>query len=374
MNAPVARRRDWQRCVRRRMPRLPARCARAALAAQRSRRCGRSTRTRSPGSSRRRSRRSLAPAAAARRPGIQRRSGLAFQADCGLAAAASPSAPPQQSCGALQAGALDRAAAWSACRRPAGAARRRRGARARGDRRGPAAARRRADAVLAALAATPNVPRGSAATSRRSCATCALPGDAATTSTTRAWARSTRRTRGSSPARRRAGRSTRESGVFTASWTHDAARAAARGAADAVSEVWLGRRQYPGGLPADADGRARRAPHGRPRGRARAAGRGARHASSSTPRRAARSRGSVAVDAALRGPHRRRPGHRLDAARLSDALARMGAARRRRLGPRLAAGARGRDRRGAAVRRRPGARADLARESRASRGPGRSAS
>ena len=51
--------------------------------------------------------------------GDRRRSGLAFQADCGLAAAASPAAAARP-CGALQAGALDRAQAWSgAAARPA---------------------------------------------------------------------------------------------------------------------------------------------------------------------------------------------------------------------------------------------------------------
>ena len=70
--------------------------------------------------------------------GDQRRSGLAFQADCGLAAVASPSAATS-SCGALQATALDRAAAWSqAAGRPAllvGDAAARRGATVAGLRR-----------------------------------------------------------------------------------------------------------------------------------------------------------------------------------------------------------------------------------------------
>ena len=311
-------------------------------------------RTRSRGSSRRRSRRSPRPCCC-RRPGIRGARASPSRPTAGSPRPRRPR-PPQRRCGALQAGALDRAAAWSRAAGRPGAARGRRGAR-----RGATVVglRRIADARMLSWLRWPyaNVPArpgdqpGDRARPRAA-------GDAATTSTRRAWARSTRRTRASSPGRRmgwsldardgrvhaRPGRTTLPSGAPGRRRTR-------------VSEVWLGRRRYSGGLPPDADRRARRAPHGRPRRRAGAAGRGR---GSPSPRRR---------PSPLAPEPRRRVGCAMlryeahtDAApdtvwALLACPTRWSAWAphvRRRMGPRLAAGARGRDRRGAAVRGRPG--------------------
>lgn len=175
--------------------------------------------------------------------GDPRRSGLAFQADCGLAAAASPDAAAQP-CGALQAGALDRAGAWSAAaKRPAlltGGAALRRGATASGM-RGLADARMvswlrwsYAD-VPSAPGAQPGVvhdlarpPTGDNVDEARLQALDA-PHPRLVAGTPERWSLSA------------------TTGVFRASWstTLPSGEPAADGA---VSEVWLGRRHFPAGF------------------------------------------------------------------------------------------------------------------------------
>ncbi len=174
--------------------------------------------------------------------GDKRRSGLAFQADCGLAAAASATAATG-SCGALQAGALDRAATWSRdAGRPAllvGGAAARRGATVAG-------LRRIADGRMQSWLRWPyaNVPaspgdqpaivrdlrRPAAGDNVDDARLAALetPYPRLVAGTPTGWSLDSR------------------SGVFTASWTTTLPNGRpAR--ADAVSDLWLGRRQYPGG-------------------------------------------------------------------------------------------------------------------------------
>jgi len=174
--------------------------------------------------------------------GDPRRSGLAFQADCGLAAAASPAAAARP-CGALQAGALDRAAAWStAAARPAlltGGAALRRGATVDG-------LRRLADARMLSwlrwsYAAVPAAPRdqpgivrdlarparGDNVDEQRLSALDA-PHPRLVAGTPEGWSLSA------------------ATGEFSAAWSTvlPTGLPAAEGA---LSEVWLGRRHFPAG-------------------------------------------------------------------------------------------------------------------------------
>lgn len=174
--------------------------------------------------------------------GDRRRSGLAFQADCGLAAVASAAAAGLP-CGALQATALDRAAAWSrAADRPAlltGAAATRRGATVAG-------LRRIADARMLSWLRWPyaNVParpgdqpgivrdlaRPATGDNVDEARLAALdtPYPRVIAGTPTGWSHAPR------------------TGVFTASWSTTLPSGAPAGEG-AVSELWLGRRAYPEG-------------------------------------------------------------------------------------------------------------------------------
>ena len=175
--------------------------------------------------------------------GDPRRSGLSFQADCGLAAAASPAAAAQP-CGALQAGALDRAAAWSgAAARPAlltGEAAVRRGATVEG-------LRRLADARMLAwlrwsYADVPAQPGGAPAIVRD----LARPASGDNVDETRLRALDAPHPRliAGTPEGWSLNATT---GVFRAAWSTQLPSGAS--AADgAVSEVWLGRRHFPAGF------------------------------------------------------------------------------------------------------------------------------
>jgi len=174
--------------------------------------------------------------------GDRHRSGLAFQADCGLAAAASPAAAARP-CGALQARALDQAAAWSAeATRPAlltGGAAVRRGATVDG-------LRRLADTRMlswlrwsyAAVPATPGDPPGivhdlarparGANVDDARLGALDVPYPRLVAGTPDGWSM------------------TRATGVFRASWG-TVLPSGVRAADGAVSEIWLGRRAFPAG-------------------------------------------------------------------------------------------------------------------------------
>ena len=188
----------------------------------------------------------LAPAAAPLllpATGDRRRSGLAFQADCEVAALVAP-ASADRSCGAVQAQALDRALAWSAeAGRPAlvtGAAATVRGATLAG-------LRRIADARMLSWLRWPyaNVPAGPGDPP-------AIVGDPSRPLTgenvdedrLRALDAPHPRVVAGTPS----GWSTDETtGVFTATWSTTLPDGRPAGE-DSVSEVWLGRRRYPDGF------------------------------------------------------------------------------------------------------------------------------
>ncbi len=195
---------------------------------------------------------SLAPILAPLRlpaTGAQRFSGLSFQADCGLAAAASP-VTVSSSCGALQATALDRAAAWSqSAGRPAlltGPAAVRRGATLTG-------LRAIADARMQSwlrwpYANVPAAPGDQPAIVRD----LRLPATGANVDEARLRALDT------PYPRLVAGTPTgwshdASSGVFTASWT-TTLPSGAPAPAGAVTELWLGRRSFPQGFRVTATG------------------------------------------------------------------------------------------------------------------------
>ena len=174
--------------------------------------------------------------------GDRRRSGLAFQADCGLAAAASPAAASRP-CGALQASALDQAAAWSAeAARPAlltGGAVLRRGATVVG-------LRRLADARMlswlrwsyAGVPATPGDPPGIVRDLAR-------PARGANVDEARLSALDAPHPRlvAGTPAGWSVSSAT---GVFRVAWS-TRLPSGSPAADGALSEIWLGRRAYPAG-------------------------------------------------------------------------------------------------------------------------------
>ena len=172
----------------------------------------------------------LAPLLLAR-AGDARRSGLAFQADCGLAAAAGPAS---DSCGAVQARALDAAVSWSVAQdRPAlltGSAATARGATLAG-------LRRIADARMLSWLRWPYAP-GIVRDQRRP-----ATGDNVDEQRLAALDAPHPRVVAGTPTRWSLDAA---SGVFTAEWSTTLPGGGPAGEG-AVSELWLGRRHYPDG-------------------------------------------------------------------------------------------------------------------------------